>query len=396
MMTDISIYIYISIYAVTLSKLSLLLKILMMSETEKKCGACQQDMLRSAFSKKQWERKKFRRCKACVDHEVPFQRPSKNDYLTSNSSNNDGAEDPEAAASPTDNSNNDKNKNESNTAPPEISTPSSSASEDLVMPVSAPQGNTTITTITTIDSEEEEENQKGIFTVSTEEMLDYKVEPIVNVEQEINDLLHPNASMKNDEPEPSGATNIVQQEDDDHSQSTEDDHSQATEPIKNTSRENNATILAADSIESDAQHWDPTAMMHLDPVSARPPEPMFPPPAVPTTEGDNEEDGIGNDSLQPYYWFQLWSSRTLAVACLLSVLGLVLSSLASPENQVLMLIFAAFSMVLAVIMLLKQLYGQTSSDDEEPEDVVEEPEDPLTEPLLPPSGGTVNHDDEIV
>jgi hypothetical protein len=361
-----------------------------MSETEKNCGACQQDMPRSKFSKKQWERKKFRRCKVCVDHEAPFQRPSKNNHLTSSGSgNNNEAEDPETAASPTDNSNNDKNNNESTTATPEITTPSSSASDDLVMPAPTPQGNTTITTIDS-EEEDEEEKQRSIFKVSTEEMLDYEVEPIVNVEQEINDLLHPNDSMKDDEPEPSGVTNIVQQEEDDHSQATEDDHSQATEPIKNTSGENNATILATDSIESDAQHWDPTAMMHLDPVATRPPEPMSPPPAVPT-EGDNEEDGIGNDSLQPYYWSLLWSSRTLAVACLLSVLGLILCSLASPENIFLMLIFAAFSMALAVIMLLKQLYGQTSSVDED-----DEPEDPLTEPLLPPLGVTVNHDDEIV
>ncbi|CAJ1947725.1 unnamed protein product [Cylindrotheca closterium] len=48
--------------------------------TLKNCGACTKDMERSAFSKKQWERKKFRRCKACVENENAFQRPSKKDY----------------------------------------------------------------------------------------------------------------------------------------------------------------------------------------------------------------------------------------------------------------------------------------------------------------------------
>ena len=46
-------------------------------EPKKKCGACQEDLVISAFSKKQWQLKSQRRCKDCIASDKPNCNASK-------------------------------------------------------------------------------------------------------------------------------------------------------------------------------------------------------------------------------------------------------------------------------------------------------------------------------
>lgn len=311
---------------------------------KKACGACQQDMSRDSFSKKQWERKKFRRCKECVEHEIPFQRPSKNDYNESKPPEEEEEEEEKAEA-----------------------TVITTTQETVTPP--QPSMNTL-----------EEDHKTTIFHTSTQELLDYKVEAI-DVEEEINDLLHA-PSEEEEEATPSSPN------------SNADDHSEATtEPIQNSARNQGDSIISSsiqptDSIESDAQHWDPSAMMMDNPsaTSTRPPQPSVPPPAAPNTTTIMEgEEGQGRVVQRPCWC----SPRILTLMCFLSVFGLVISSLVeTDDDHVPMLVFAGFAIVLAAIMLLYQLYGRGyyNSDTNE--------ESSLTEPLL--SGEGRNNNDEIV
>jgi hypothetical protein len=344
-----------------------------MNNTKKQCGACKEEKIRSEFSKKQWERKKFRRCKSCVNQEVPFQRPSKNDHSSSSYAGTNPT--PLAisthAIHPVETMPSSSEIVSQNNSSENLKSTPVEASTEESNPISSKD-------FPTDSSPNNEESPRAIIKVSTAEILDIDVEPIVNVEQEINDLL----GGSSPEPPPSVSTpthvtvaeNHTNVADVDNNNSHTDDANNRTsegDPIfeSNVKEEHQEPPLTpAAEIENDAQHWDPSSILHWDPISMMPPQPSDPPPDVPTSVGGSD---LQDDTLAS----TMRSCSKVGLFSLLSFAATAVSGLVAPDKHWIMVIFALVSAVLATAMLVQQLYDDNHANSDE--DV-----DELAEPLL--------------
>mmetsp|Transcript_30145 Transcript_30145/g.72363 ORF Transcript_30145/g.72363 Transcript_30145/m.72363 type:complete len:568 (-) Transcript_30145:1-1704(-) len=245
----------------------------------------------------------------------------------------------------------------------------------------------------TNDQEEQYDDPQLLHRVSTEDVMEYEVEPIVNVEQEIYDLLNnPSAAQgilfvdsselnmmdaaSEDSPSASSSSSSKRQW-----QSTAEasvpivtttmnnNEGQASDAnVENTTTDHSSAAAAAsppppadigptiETIESDALDWDPSAMARLSPT-ASPTMPSSPPPIPPiaaAAEDEEQEDDDGGSSLGRMLWQH---SSAIGYTCGACILGVIISALLAPQDHVILLVFAGLSLFLAILMLVAQFYG---------------------------------------
>eukprot|EP00980_Cylindrotheca_fusiformis_P013371 scaffold3410_cov141-Cylindrotheca_fusiformis.AAC.14 len=398
------------------------------------CGACEQDLPRSAFSKKQWERKKFRRCKNCVEHEIPFQRPPKKSAYSNN--NKDEEE--------------DDDDGEDIMAPYSETPPTTDGDDDDVVVV---DGNAKLSSTMTKEIVMETtsnvddapcsdhlekammEGKAAATTVASTTTTTTILEDVVTTNVAALEKPSTSAEITDVAAMVDAAATSDDDDDDDDDGDGDGDYSEITEHIHNKSNNQNnnknkkknvevmtTTTDAAMNIESDAQEWNPSPSMIVvgeERNTTRrqqrrrllPPQPRNAPPNPPIhQQHDNDDDEQGRMCnsccgrrrllLLPEINIQM----VMGGLCFLSIVGLILTSiLQTDKNQtttttshVFLLVFAGCAMFFSMGMLLYELYGHTADDNDNNDDerpLLAAGPASLREPLL---GGIQGNEDALV